>query len=154
MPISEEDFNKVLKEIGIDGKYYEEYFFATYDTDIPNLESALGEYPGSIDTLNEIAELLDTCFDEDEDKCCAAFEVLAYDNMGAQRIIDEILNEFDNFELIDASNDEDLGYYFINEFGIENLDKNTLENYFDYESYGRDCANDYTQTDYGYFRSE
>lgn len=153
LPISEEDFNKVLKEIGIDGKHYEEYFFADYDTDIPNLASYLGEYPGSIDTLNEFAELLDNCMDENEEMCYAAFEILAHENMGAQGIIDEILDNFDNFDFIDVSNDEDLGYYFINEIGISNLDKDTLEQYFDYASYGRDCANDYTQTDYGYFKS-
>ena len=50
--------------------------------------------------------------------------------------------------------EEDLAYHVIDATGgIENMSKDTLERYFDYESFGRDLSiNDYTEFDGHYFR--
>ena len=50
------------------------------------------------------------------------------------------LNQIEDFFIIYGYTDSDIGQNFVNEIdgGIQNLDKQTLENYFDYESYGRD----------------
>ena len=53
LPISEEELEEVLKEIGINDEY-EEYFFTDYEIDA---DIRLGEYE-SIETLNELAEKL------------------------------------------------------------------------------------------------
>lgn len=51
VPISIEDFNKELKNIGVDGERYEEFFF----TDWENIEG-IGEY-SSIEEINSIAKV-------------------------------------------------------------------------------------------------
>lgn len=57
LPIGEEEFEEVLKEIGVDGENYEEYFFSDYNyNDIENLY--LSEHE-NIEDLNEIAENLE-----------------------------------------------------------------------------------------------
>ena len=46
--------------------------------------------------------------------------------------------EFDDCSLyLDVSTDEELGEYLLDEVGLE-LSKQTLQNYFDYEGFGRD----------------
>lgn len=144
-PIDEDEFEKVLKRIGIDGENYEEYFFTDYETDIkPDLH--ISEYE-NIDTLNEFGELLQNIESYQEDLVNAI--VYEYDSFD---YILEQLQNIDYQELIHADDDEDLGYYFIDNIlgGIEYLDKDTLERYFDYEAYGADIANDYSDTPYGY----
>lgn len=47
--------------------------------------------------------------------------------------------DFSSYYLVEASNDSQLGEYFIEEIGgVEELSKEQLESYFDYEAYGRD----------------
>lgn len=144
-PIDEDDLEEVLKRIGIDGENYEEYFFTDYDTDIgPDLH--ISEYE-DIDNLNEFGELLQNIDSYQEDLVNAI--VYEYDSFD---YILEQLQNIDDKELIDVDNDEDLGYYIIDNIygGVEQLDKDTLERYFDYEAYGSDAAYDYDKTPYGY----
>ena len=60
-PISDEDLAAVLERIGISskpdeyGRYYEEYFFTDWDSNISGITANLGEYI-SIREVNEIAE--------------------------------------------------------------------------------------------------
>ena len=146
-PIDEDDLEEVLEKIGIDGENYEEYFFTDYDTDIKhNLD--ISEYE-DIDNLNEFGELLQNIESYQEDLVNAiVYEYSSFD------YILELLQNIDDQELIDVDNDEDLGYYIIDNIygGVEHLDRNTLERYFDYEGYGADVANDYGETPYGYLR--
>lgn len=144
-PIDEDDLEEVLKRIGIDGENYEEYFFTDYDTDI-ELNLQISEYE-DIDNLNEFGELLQNIESYQEDLVNAI--VYEYDSFD---YILEQLQNIDDKELIDVDNDEDLGYYIIDNIygGVEQLDKDTLERYFDYEAYGSDIAYDYSKTPYGY----
>ena len=146
-PIDEDDLEEVLEKIGIDGENYEEYFFTDYETDIiPKLD--ISEYE-NIDNLNEFGELLQNIESYQEDLVNA----IVYEYSDFDYIL-ELLQNIDDQELIDVDNDEDLGYYIIDNIygGVEQLDRNTLERYFDYEGYGADVANDYGETPYGYLR--
>lgn len=152
LPIDEDDYAEVLKEIGIGtdtrGRIYEEVFFTDYDCEIPTIYDALGEYE-SINTLNEIGEALSGVSDSDEEKCKAVLEC----HVSGLNTIADIINSLDDYEFIDVNNEEDLGYYIVDERygGPEELGKETLERYFDYEAFGRDAAiNDYFETEYGY----
>ena len=50
--------------------------------------------------------------------------------------------------------DTDLAYHYVDVLGgIDQLGEETLQNYFDYESFGRDLAYDYSEYDGHYFRS-
>ena len=67
-PIDEDDFEEVLKKIGIGstddfGAPYEEWFATDYDTNLPGFDwQELGEYP-SYETLQEYGELLESIDD-------------------------------------------------------------------------------------------
>ena len=79
--------------------------------------------------FNELAEKLE---DVDEDIVLSFIESNSSDPK-------ELLNaEFDNCWLYpEVATDRDLGEYVVEELGVE-LSKETLQNYFDYEKYGRD----------------
>ena len=151
-PIDEDDFEKVLERIGIDGKEYAKYIFTDYDIDILDKDQDLNIPEGEdIDTLNEFAEILDNLDSYQVDLVNAIIEEYGHDF----DYVLELLQNIDDQELIDVDNDEDLGYYIIdNKYGgLEQLNKNTLEKFFDYEAYGRYVANDYGKTSYGYLRT-
>ena len=58
LPISDKELSQVLKDIGIDGISYEEYFITDYNCDIDGVYDKLGEYT-SIRDLNALAERFD-----------------------------------------------------------------------------------------------
>ena len=48
------------------------------------------------------------------------------------------MDELDEFDLLpDVENDEDLGYYYVEEYGSIDIPE-SIRAYFDYEAYGRD----------------
>lgn len=55
----------------------------------------------------------------------------------------------DDLFIIEAQDDEELAYKYIDDIcgGLNNLDRETLERYFDFEAFGRDLSFDFTQTD-------
>lgn len=128
-PISSDDFNDVLNRIGINDEY-EEYFFTDWDSDIDGIAEYFGEYP-SIDEVNEVTEKIDNFNSYELDVFECACELWN---------INEVLdNDIDDFFLIDATNDYDLGYYWIEESGcFDTKSLGYLSNYIDYEAYGRD----------------
>ena len=79
--------------------------------------------------FNELAEKME---DVDEDIVLSFIESNSSDPK-------ELLNaEFDDCWLYpEVATDRDLGEYVVEELGVE-LSKETLQNYFDYEKYGRD----------------
>lgn len=79
--------------------------------------------------FNELAEKLE---DVDEDIVLSFIESNSSDPK-------DLLNaEFDDCWLYpEVATDRDLGEYVVEELGVE-LSKETLQNYFDYEKYGRD----------------
>ena len=79
--------------------------------------------------FNELAEKLE---DVDEDIVLSFIESNSSDPK-------ELLNaEFDDCSLYpDVTTDRELGEYIVEDMGVE-LSKETLQNYFDYEKFGRD----------------
>ena len=79
--------------------------------------------------FNELAENLE---DVDEDIVLSFIESDSSDPKALANA------EFDYCRLYpDVATDRDLGVYVVEELGVE-LSKETLQNYFDYEKYGRD----------------
>lgn len=146
-PISDDELEKVKKQIGID-ENYEEWFFTDYECDIDGLYDRLGEYE-SIEHLNEIAEALDQVeADGLEDAVGAAvsegydiFEAIEKANDGDIIEFDDMYNDMPNME-------EAIGYYFVDAVGgVDQLDKETREMYIDYAALGRDVRIEYYQAD-------
>ena len=126
-PVSEEELDEVFARIGIDGKYYEEYFITDYEGIWAG--SMKDEYI-SIERLNDIAETLQ---EFDEDVLAAALEYWTlYDVLE--------MNPIDLMIYSDVHDEYDLGYYWIEESGCYNLGDDILSHYFNYEAFGRDIA--------------
>ena len=83
----------------------------------------------TLDIANNLAENLE---DVDEDI------VLSYIESESSDPKDLLNAEFDDCWLFpDVATDRDLGLYIVEDMGVE-LSKETLQNYFDYEKFGRD----------------
>jgi antirestriction protein len=134
-PIDEESLEEVKKEIKID-ENHEEWFFTDYECDVNGVIDKLGEYE-LIDRLNEVGELVEKIEDESLDDAFSAILSGGYNfDDAAQKAIDR---DFSEISTAGYSNvDEAIGNYFADMCGIEDLPRETLERYFDYESYGRD----------------
>ena len=138
LPITDKELAQVLKDIGIDGVNYEEYFITDYDCEIDGVYDKLGEYT-SIRDLNALAERFD-CMSSSEIK---HFEAIM-EAFGASDVA-EMINITHNLYcwnfLPGIDNYYDLGWYWIEESGCYDL-KNlgSLVNYIDYEGFGRDTA--------------
>ena len=137
-PLDEDDQAAVLESIGVsdepdqNGNYYEEYFFTDYEIKIPGISwETFGEY-ASIDTLNEAAEAWDNLNDHERETVAAIMEAGYYSNVqdAIDNVDDYILNT-------DINDDYDLGYYWIEESGCYDIPE-YLQNYIDYEAFGRD----------------
>ena len=135
-PISDEDLQAVLKRIGIGstddfGSPYEEVFFTDWELPEGMDWQVFGEYP-DIQEVNEIAEFLNNS-GVDENIAGAIFEHAS--SLAEAR---EILENENFYVYWGADDTRSLGEIAVDEFGgVENLDKDTLEEYFDYEAYGR-----------------
>lgn len=100
----------------------------------------------TLDLANELAENLE---DVDEDLVLSFIES---DSSDPKALVNA---EFDDCWLYpDVATDRDLGEYVVEELGVE-LSKETLQNYFDYEKYGRDVrlSEGGSFVDKGYFVS-
>lgn len=134
LPIDEEDLQEVLKEIGIDGINYEEYFISDVETDISGLPECISEYT-SIRELNELARHFDELNESDTVKLTAILESERYSN-----IYDIItaMDELDEWDLYsDVEDEEDLGRLYADEYDCLSIPEN-VKSYFDYQAYGRD----------------
>lgn len=100
----------------------------------------------TLDLANSIAENVE---DVDEDIVLSVIETESSD----PSYLDSY--DFDDCSLYyDVATDYDLGTYVVEELGVE-LSKETLQNYFDYEKYGRDVrlSEGGSFVDKGYFVS-
>lgn len=148
-PIDEDDFTQVLESIGIGdaddfGAPYEEWFVSDYECNLPGFDwQELGEYP-SYESLQEYGELVNSI--DDLEAVSNALEVTG----NLQDAIDGIDNGSIMFYR-GVNDNSDLGYMWVDEVygGAENLDKETLERYFDYEQLGRDLSFDSYEGDEG-----
>lgn len=134
----DESVKKILAEIGVDGKQYEEYFITDYDSEIDGLTGCFGEYE-NIFLLNYLANKI-----LEMDCSTEQFEAileLGESTGSVMDLINLVCNTESFYFLPEVENDYDLGYeYAVNSgmFTTELQSLGTLANYIDYESYGRD----------------
>ena len=132
LPIPKDKLQEVLDRIGIN-EQYEEYFISDYETLFANLH--ISEY-SSISELNQLAEKIDELADCDYDKLGAVLECES--NMSIAEIL-ELIDDLDSFDLLtDVEDDEALGEYYAEVGCIFHNVPDSIQRYFDFESYGRD----------------
>ena len=153
-PTTAEELKEVFKRIGIGqrddfGQPYEEWFITDYDCYVDGLYSKLGEYE-NLDELNYLASKLDEMDQSDYAKFQAGMEM--GDHCGSLQEIINLTENLDCYEVYPDIHDyDDLGRYYIEELDVMQVPEH-LQNYIDYEAYGRDVAleENGTFTDQGY----
>ena len=155
-PTNAEEMKEVFKRIGIGqrddfGQPYEEWFITDYDCYVDGLYDKLGEYE-SLDELNYLASKLDEMSDSEYAQFQAGMEM--GDHCGSLQEIINLTENLDCYEIYPHIEDyDDLGRYYIEELDAMQVPEH-LQNYIDYEAYGRDVAMDENGsfTDQGYVR--
>ena len=155
-PTTAEEMKEVFKRIGIGqrddfGQPYEEWFITDYDCYVDGLYSKLGEYE-SLDELNYLASKLDEMSESEYAQFQAGMEM--GDHCGSLQEIINLTENLDCYEIYPNIEDyDDLGRYYIEELDVMQVPEH-LQNYIDYEAYGRDVAMDENGsfTDQGYVR--
>lgn len=155
-PTTAEEIKAAMDSIGIGqkddfGYAYEEWFITDYDCYVDGLYDKLGEYV-NLDELNYLASKLNEFSQSEYEQFQAAMSV--GDHSGSLQDMINLTENLDCYEMNPNITDyDDLGRYYINELEAMQV-PDYLENYIDYEAYGRDVALDeYGQfTDYGYVR--
>lgn len=155
-PTTAEEMKEVFKRIGIGqrddfGQPYEEWFITDYDCYVDGLYDKLGEYE-SLDELNYLASKLDEMSDSEYAQFQAGMEM--GDHCGSLQEIINLTENLDCYEIYPNIEDyDDLGRYYIEELEVMQVPEH-LQNYIDYEAYGRDVAleENGTFTDQGYVR--
>ena len=94
-PTTTEEVQRVLKQIGVDGVRYREYFITFFDSDILGLYDYLGEYE-NIDELNHLACLLSELDQGELEKFEAALNIGTHTSSVA-----DIINLAQNLECFD-----------------------------------------------------
>ena len=151
-PCDEDDFQDSLKKIGIgedrgDGSVYEEWFFSDWDTDYSGLDlDGLGEYM-SLDEVNEYAEALEGIVDDgNEEEFRAAMEYSG-DFHDALDLVETGSVTKISDESMSNRMDEAIGAYYMDSMGFDAM--SNIEEYFDYEAYGRDIRIEYYPVEAG-----
>ena len=155
-PTIAEELKEVFKRIGIGqkddfGQPYEEWFITDYDCYVDGLYSKLGEYE-NLDELNYLASKLDEMSESEYAQFQAGMEM--GDHCGSLQEIINLTENLDCYEVYPDIHDyDDLGRYYIEELDVMQVPEH-LQNYIDYEAYGRDVAleENGTFTDQGYVR--
>ena len=155
-PTTAEEMKEVFKRIGIGqrddfGQPYEEWFITDYDCYVDGLYSKLGEYE-NLDELNYLASKLDEMDQGEYAQFQAGMEM--GDHCGSLQEIINLTENLDCYEVYPHIEDyDDLGRYYIDELEVMQVPEH-LQNYIDYEAYGRDVAMDENGsfTDQGYVR--
>ncbi|BDF58858.1 hypothetical protein CE91St36_16750 [Christensenellaceae bacterium] len=155
-PTTAEEMKEVFKRIGIGqrddfGQPYEEWFITDYDCYVDGLYSKLGEYE-SLDELNYLASKLDEMSESEYAQFQAGMEM--GDHCGSLQEIINLTENLDCYEVYPDIHDyDDLGRYYIEELEVMQVPEH-LQNYIDYEAYGRDVAMDENGsfTEQGYVR--
>lgn len=137
LPAATEEVQALLRRIHVDGVRYEEIFITDYETSISGLYDCLPEY-ADLDELNYLAALLDDLDEGDREKFEAALSSGEHTD-GLKELIN-LAQNLDCYEYYPGICDEDdLGRYMIDEMGALEVPE-YLENYIDYEAYGRDVS--------------
>ena len=155
-PTTANELNKAFERIGIGseddfGNPYEEWFITDYDCYVGGLYDKLGEYE-NLDELNYLASKLDDMDRDEYNQFLAAMEM--GEHTGSIRDIINLTENMDCYDVYpDIEDHDDLGRYYIEELGAMQI-PSYLENYIDYEAYGRDVALEEGGefTEFGYVR--
>ena len=151
-PCDEDDFQDSLKKIGIgedrgDGSVYEEYFFSDWDTDYDWVDlSNLGEYE-DFDDVNEYAESLENIVDEGTEEEFKAAMEYSGDFHDALDLVETGSVTKISDESMSNRMDEAIGAYYMDSMGFDAM--SNIEEYFDYEAYGRDIRIEYYPVEAG-----
>lgn len=133
-PTTPQEVQALLKDIGVDGIRYEEFFITSFDGDVLGLYDYLGEYE-NLDELNHLACLLSELDQGELEKFEAVIDGGSHTSSVADLI--NLTQNLDCFEFYpDIEGEEDLGRYFTEDLAIPA----ELKDYFDYEAYGRDVS--------------
>lgn len=128
-PIDEDDFEALLKKIGIDGREYEEWFVTDYECQLKGFNwQDLGEYP-SYDVLQEVGETLENI--DDIEKFDNVYEAIGNFKYAVEAYEDA-------WFVPEVSDYSDLGVYYIEKVYGYNIPDDIIERYFDFEALGRD----------------
>ena len=151
-PCDEDDFQDSLEKIGIgkdrgDGSVYEEYFFSDWDTDYDWVDlSNLGEYE-DFDDVNEYAESLENIVDDGTEEEFKAAMEYSGDFHEAVDLVETGSVAKISDESMSNRMDEAIGAYYVDTMGFSGL--SNVEEYFDYEAYGRDIRIEYYPVEAG-----
>ena len=133
-PTTPQEVQVLLKDIGVDGIRYEEFFITSFDGVVLGLYDYLGEYE-NLDELNHLACLLSELDQGELEKFEAVIDGGSHTSSVADLI--NLTQNLDCFEFYpDIEGEEDLGRYFTEDLAIPA----ELKDYFDYEAYGRDVS--------------
>ena len=136
-PIDSSEFDSVIEKIGCNEPGYEEWFVTDYDCDC-DAYGVLGEYP-SLDELNEFGEMIDD----------DAFKAILEDQ-GNFEYAKKVYESGDYVFYPGITDETDLAYEEVEMLGgVENMTQNEIEDYFDYEQFGRDLSFEHYEDDEG-----
>ena len=134
-PATTEDVQSLLKNIGVDGVRYEEFFITAFDGDVMGLYDYLTEYE-NLDELNHLAHLISE-LDSDEIETLEA-ALNKGDHTSSVADIINLVHNLDCYSLHPGvTDDETLGRIYVEDMELLDVPDNVLP-YFDFEAYGRD----------------
>lgn len=135
-PATTEEVQSLLKNIGVDGVRYEEFFITAFDGDVMGLYDYLTEYE-NLDELNHLAHLISE-LDSDEIETLEA-ALNKGDHTSSVADIINLVHNLDCYELHPSmTDDETLGRIYVEDMELLDVPDNVLP-YFDFEAYGRDA---------------
>ena len=135
-PATTEEVQSLLKNIGVDGVRYEEFFITAFDGDVMGLYDYLTEYE-NLDELNHLAHLISE-LDSDEIETLEA-ALNEGDHTSSVADIINLVHNLDCYSLHPGvTDDETLGRIYVEDMELLDVPDNVLP-YFDFEAYGRDA---------------
>jgi antirestriction protein len=153
-PTTKEAIAETFREIGIDGRRYEEFFITDYDSEISGITEHLSEY-ASIDEINYLATKIDDMVSSELEIFEAVIDSGEY--CGSVQDLINLTENLDCYDYLEGVlDDSDLGYYWVEDSGCyDTKNLGSLANYIDYERFGRDIRFDEggTFTANGYIRN-
>lgn len=136
-PTSPQEVQALLKNIGVDGIRYEEFFITSFDGDVLGLYDYLSEYE-NLDELNHLARL----FSELDQSELETLEAVL-DSGDHTSSVADIINLVHNLDCYDfypgVTDEETLGRIYVEDMGALEVPED-VKPYFDYAAYGRDVS--------------
>ena len=134
-PATTEEVQSLLKNIGVDGVRYEEFFITAFDGDVMGLYDYLTEYE-NLDELNHLAHLISELGSDEIETLEAVLN--KGDHTSSVADIINLVHNLDCYDLHPGvTDDETLGRIYVEDMELLDVPDNVLP-YFDFEAYGRD----------------